>query len=240
MTLNIAIIYPELLGTYGDRGNALVLKHRAKLRDIESDIITVSPGDTLPNSADIYLLGGGEDNAQTLATDLLADQQSLLEQSIGKSLLIAICAGFQILGKQFPVVGGKIYRGLQMIDVSSQLGSPRIIGEVLTQCTIEGIGQLTGFENHGGRTSLGVNAKPLGKVLTGHGNGIETDNGFVDGYVSDNIIGTYLHGPIFARNPIFADYILTKAINIPAGSLAPIDNDPSIELHSQRLSAQHK
>lgn len=240
MTLNIALIYPELLGTYGDRGNALVLNHRAKLRDIEAEIVTVSPGDTLPDSADVYLLGGGEDNAQTLATDLLADQQSKLENAIEKSLLIAVCAGFQILGKQFPVAGGKIYRGLEVIDASAQIGSPRIIGEVVTQCSIEGVGQLTGFENHGGRTSLGVNAKPLGKVSSGLGNGIETGQGFVDGYVSKNIIATYLHGPVFARNPVFADYVLAKAMNVSLESLAPIPDDPSVELHERRLATQHK
>lgn len=237
MSLSIALIFPELLGTYGDKGNALVLQHRAKLRDIDSDITIVSPGDALPTSADIYLLGGGEDNAQILATDLIQDQIAKLESVIETAQLIAICAGFQILGKQFPIPDGKMRRGLDVIDVTTQVGAPRIIGEVVTECEIEGVSKLTGFENHSGRTALGTASKPLGKVKIGRGNGIETDSGFVDGYLSENIIGTYLHGPLFARNPAFADYVLAKATGTVIDTLNAVEDDRALQLHKERLKA---
>lgn len=236
MTLSIALIYPELLGTYGDRGNASVLAYRAKQRGIDAQVTVVSPGDTLPTTCDVYLMGGGEDNAQTLATDLLRNQQSQLNEALRSAQLIAICAGFQILGQQFPVAGDKFHAGLNMIDVTTVPGSPRIIGEVTTDCNIENIGVLTGFENHGGRTVLGESASPLGKVRKGFGNGIDL-NGYVDGYFSGNIISTYLHGPLFARNPQFADYILAKAINVDASSLSRIENDSAELLHKERTRA---
>ncbi len=233
MTFSIALIYPELLGTYGDRGNAMVLKHRAHLRNIDSEIITVSPGDSLPTSADIYLLGGGEDNAQTLATKLLREQQSVLEKALESSLLLAVCAGFQILGNKFPIANGKFHEGLEIIDVTTTHGTPRIIGELVTSCTIDGIDELTGFENHGGRTTLGTTAQPLGRVTSGMGNGINS----VDGFYSEHILATYLHGPVLARNPQLADYLLAKITQISLSELEPIANDVSEMLHRERLIA---
>ncbi|HMS24516.1 MAG TPA: glutamine amidotransferase [Acidimicrobiia bacterium] len=236
MTLTVALIYPQLLGTYGDRGNALVLQHRARLRDIDCDIVVVSPGDALVASADIYLLGGGEDNAQTLAADLLKKQQTTLEQALEKGYLLAVCAGFQILGHSFPIANGKFHDGLGMIDITTRHGSPRIIGELVTTCSIEGIGELTGFENHGGHTTLGKDAQPLGEVVHGRGNGVES-SGFVDGYRSDHIIATYLHGPVLARNPVLADYYLAQAMDVDLGDLVPIEDDPAEVLHRERLGA---
>jgi len=233
MTLSLALIYPELLGTYGDRGNALVLRHRARARDIDAKIIEVSPGDALPTSADIYLLGGGEDNAQTLATQMLHDQQAVLEKALKSSILFAVCAGFQILGRRFPIADGKFHDGLGIINVSTTHGSPRIIGELVTTCAIDGIGELTGFENHGGRTTLGDDEQALGVVTSGTGNGFNQ----VDGVVTENIIGTYLHGPALARNPLLADYLLTRATG--SAPLDTIDNDPAEVLHTERLAATH-
>ncbi len=237
MTLTVALIYPELLGTYGDRGNALVLQYRARLRNIDCDIVVVSPGDPLPQSADIYLLGGGEDNAQTLAADLLEEQHSTFEKALETGWLLAVCAGFQILGHTFPVADGKFHDGLGMIDVTTTHGTPRIIGELVTECLIEGMGALTGFENHGGHTTLGENAQPLGVVEHGRGNGVNSSHGYVDGYQSDHIIATYLHGPVLARNPLLADFFLAQATDININDLAEIENDPAELLHRERLGA---
>jgi CobQ-like glutamine amidotransferase family enzyme len=233
MTLTVALIYPELLGTYGDRGNALVLQHR----DIDCDIVVVSPGDALVASADIYLLGGGEDHAQTLAADLLREQQPLFEKALETGWLLAVCAGFQILGHMFPVADGKFHDGLGMIDVTTSHGTPRIIGELVTECLIDGMGELTGFENHGGHTTLGENARPLGVVEHGRGNGVNSSHGYIDGYQSEHIIATYLHGPLLARNPALADFFLAQATGVDPGDLAEIENDPSELLHRERLGA---
>lgn len=236
MAISIAIIYPEILGTYGDRGNALALKYRAKQRGIESEIIEVAAGDSLPAKCDIYMMGGGEDNAQTLATTLLAKEHKALTTITNESIILAICAGFQILGKQFPTTGQKLFKGLDLIDVTTIPGSPRIIGEVSSKCNISGIGLLTGFENHGGRTILGSNANALAQVQTGLGNGIElSSQKYVDGYYSNNIIATYMHGPLLARNPILCDYLISKITGIE--TLSPIENDTAIELHKERILA---
>ncbi|HQZ14781.1 MAG TPA: glutamine amidotransferase [Acidimicrobiia bacterium] len=237
MSVSIAIIYQDLLGTYGDRGNALALAYRAGLQNIDSEIVQVGPGDKIPKSCDIYLLGGGEDNAQTLATSLLLENKKTFENAIEKSLLVAICAGFQILGKQFPISDGKFHQGLDMIDATTQPGSPRIIGEVLTQSVIPEVGLLTGFENHGGRTILSNNANAFGTVISGMGNGIDTNSKFVDGYFSESIICSYLHGPLLARNPKLCDYILAKATNVNFSSLKETRDDTAAQLHSERLQA---
>ena len=236
MTISIAIIYPEILGTYGDRGNALAMQYRSQKRGIECEIIEVMAGDVLPEKCDIYMMGGGEDNAQTLATSLLSEQKSSLETIARDSIILAICAGFQILGKQFPTTGQKLYNGLEIIDVTTKSGNPRIIGEVKSKCIIPGIGELTGFENHGGRTILGPNSKPLGNVISGSGNGIELSNEeFIDGYYSNNIYATYMHGPLLARNPIFCDHLISKITCIE--TLSPIENDTAAKLHRERISA---
>ena len=237
MKISIAIIYQELLGTYGDKGNALALSHRAKLRGFDSEIIQVKPGDHIPTSCDIYLLGGGEDNAQTLATSLLLENKKTFLDAISNSQLIAICAGFQILGKQFPVGGGKFCAGLDIIDVITQPGEPRIIGEVITESVIPGVGKLTGFENHSGRTILSKNSQSLGNVLSGIGNGIDTEIGYVDGYYSDGIVGSYLHGPILARNPNLCDYFLGKSTNNDFREFSTIENDTSSALHEERINS---
>lgn len=235
--LSIALIYPELLGTYGDQGNARVLSYRCKKRNIENEIVRINAGDKIPTSCDIYLLGGGEDSAQTLATKLLSEQKSNLNKIVKTSYLLSICAGFQILGKQFPSTNGKLEAGLDLIDVTTKPGSPRIIGEVKTNCNIKNLGKLTGFENHGGRTILGSQETALGKVYEGQGNGISINETFVDGYLSEHIFCTYLHGPLLARNPLFADYLISKAIGVEMTSLAEIENDSSVILHDERLKA---
>lgn len=236
MTISIAIIYPEILGTYGDRGNALAMSYRANKRNIETEIIEIRANDVLPTSCDIYMLGGGEDNAQTLATNLLENQKDSLKTISNNSMILAVCAGFQILGKQFPTVEQKLFKGLDIIDVTTKCGTPRIIGEVITKCSISNVGELTGFENHGGRTILGPNSKPLGNVTHGKGNGVEmSDSQYCDGYFSEHIIGTYMHGPVLARNPKFCDYLISKITGIE--TLSPIISDTAMDLHRERISS---
>lgn len=233
--ISIAIIYPEILGTYGDRGNALTMSYRLNQRGYENEIIEIMAEDVIPSSCDIYMIGGGEDKAQTLATTMLLEQKKIIDDIANKSLILAVCAGFQILGKQFPIGEGKLFNGLDIIDVTTISGEPRIIGEVQSKCQIETVGELTGFENHGGRTILGSNAKALGKVTLGKGNGIElSTQDFVDGYYSNNIFATYMHGPLFARNPKFCDYLISKITGIE--TLSEIEKDTAIDLHKERLA----
>ena len=206
--IKIVRIHNELLGTYGDQGNAEVLAFRAKFHGITANIVDVSYNDDLPTNGDIYLLGGAEDAAQLLSLEALkrGDNLDILHMAIERgAVILAVCAGFQIIGNSF-VANGQEVDGLGLLDVTSVPGDKRFVGDIKTTSSVLGF-ELTGFENHMGRTILGPTAQAFGKVITGHGNG---DSKY-DGAVSGNIFGTYMHGPILARNPEFADLLLTRA-----------------------------
>jgi CobQ-like glutamine amidotransferase family enzyme len=206
--IKIVRIHNELLGTYGDQGNAEVLSFRAKFHGITTTIVDVNYNDPLPTNGDIYLLGGAEDAAQLLSLEALRrdDNLEVLNLAIERgAVILAVCAGFQIIGYKFWANGQEV-DGLGLLDVVSTPGDKRLVGDIKTISTVLGF-ELTGFENHMGRTILGPTAEAFGKVVTGHGNG---DSKF-DGAVYGNIFGTYMHGPILARNPEFADLLLTRA-----------------------------
>ena len=206
--IRIVRIHNELLGTYGDQGNAEVLAFRAKFHGITTTIIDVGYNDPLPTNGDIYLLGGAEDAAQLLSLEALqrGDNLNVLNFALERgAVILAVCAGFQIIGNTFWAAGAEV-NGLGLLDVASVPGDKRFVGDIKTTSTVLGF-ELTGFENHMGRTILGPTAQPFGKVVTGKGNG----DGKFDGAVSGNIFGTYMHGPILARNPEFADLLLTRA-----------------------------
>ena len=204
--INIVRIHNELLGTYGDQGNAEVLAFRGKFHGITGNIIDVGYNDPLPTNGDIYLLGGAEDSAQLLSLEAMQRDREVLDLVIERgAVILAVCAGFQIIGNSF-WANGKEVTGLGLLDVTTTPGDKRFVGDVRIKSTNLSI-DLTGFENHSGKTVLGSNATPFGKVESGHGNG----DGKYDGAVSANIFGTYMHGPILARNPEFADLLLTRA-----------------------------
>ena len=207
MRIKAVRIHNELLGTYGDRGNAEVLKFRGRFLGITVDIVDVSYLDRIPTDGDIYLLGGAEDAAQILSIEALHRDLETINLVIERgAIFLAVCAGFQLLGNTF-YADGKELKGLGLLDVDSTPGDRRFVGDIKTQFTGMDI-ELTGFENHAGQTVLGPNALPLGKVKVGFGNGDKK----YDGAINGNIFGTYLHGPILARNPEFADLLLNRAI----------------------------
>jgi len=197
--LNIALIYPELLGTYGDGGNALVLVERARRRGIEAQVIDVGIADEMPD-ASLYLLGGGEDGPQRLSADLLR-VSSFASRVRDGSFVVAVCAGLQILGTSFAIEGNDEFEGLGLVDVVTHRGTSRSVGELVVRV---GDQALVGFENHGGRTSLGADVAPLGSVERGRGN-----DGSVDGFTTSTIWASYAHGPMMAMNPWFADEVLS-------------------------------
>jgi len=204
--INIVRIHNELLGTYGDQGNAEVLVFRGKFHGITGNIIDVGYNDSLPTNGDIYLLGGAEDAAQLLSLQALQRDREVLDMVIERgAVILAVCAGFQIIGNRFWANNQEV-EGLGLLDVTTSPGDKRFVGDVKVKSTNLKI-ELTGFENHAGKTILGPTATPFGKVEVGFGNG----DGKFDGAVSGNIFGTYMHGPILARNPEFADLLLTRS-----------------------------
>ncbi|HLG68194.1 MAG TPA: hypothetical protein VKV36_10045 [Acidimicrobiales bacterium] len=236
--LTVAVVYPDLLGTYGDGGNGLVLARRAAWRGVTVDLVEAGSDRPLP-TADLYCLGGGEDLPQARAAALLAADPTF-GRAVGQgSVVLAVCAGFQIVGRLFPAADGRALPGLGLLDVATVKGTGRrAVGEVVAEpwpVGAEGaaLPTLTGFENHAGATSLGPEASPLAKVVTGVGNGAGDGT---EGAWSGRVVGTYLHGPVLARNPALADLLLLWALG-PGTWLAPLDDAEVAALRAARIGA---
>ncbi|MGE0880024.1 MAG: type 1 glutamine amidotransferase [Acidimicrobiia bacterium] len=230
--LTIVHVYPSLLGLYGDRGNTLVIAHRARAKGIGVDIVDVAPGQPVPQSADVYLIGGAEDAAQTAAVALLRDDGGLQRAADRGAVVFAVCAGFQILGDSFTASDRQV-GGLALLDVATDRLETRAVGEVSAAAVDLALPVLSGFENHGGRTVLGPDATPLARVTHGVGNGSAGTEGAVTGH----IVGTYLHGPVLARNPALADLLIGWALGRPFDG----GGDPVVAgLRDERLAAARK
>lgn len=229
--VRIALVLPDLLGTYGDRGNAAVLDRRLAWRGMSGEVVEVTADTPVPDSCDIYLLGGGEDVAQRAAVNWLLTHQGMSRAVDRGAVVLAVCAGFQMLGTEFTGLDGVSQPGLGLIDATSAPLPTKAIGEIVTAPS-QGTGstQLTGFENHRCGTELGPEQTPAGTVTRGVGNGF----GGVDGVVSGSVFGTYLHGPVLARNPELADILLARATDT---DLPPLEVDMITDLRQERIRA---
>ena len=244
--LTIGLVLPDVLGTYGDDGNALVLRERARRRGINADIRRITLNDEVPADCDVYTLGGGEDSAQIIAAARLAASPGLQAAAAGGRPIFAVCAGMQILGHTFHA-GGSECQGLSLIDVSTHPSPTRSIGELASVPTRAGVTRaltepLTGFENHLGATTLGADASALGKVTRGVGNGGDASGSgsgdTVEGVVQGSIIATYMHGPALARNPQLADLLLAQALGVELAELEPLEIPVIDRLRMERLGAK--
>lgn len=233
--VRVCLVFPELLGTYGDSGNATVLAQRLRWRGLPAEVVPVAAGTPVPAGCDIYVLGGGEDAPQTLATKGLAEQGLARAVDAG-AVVLAVCAGLQLIGTTFTAADGTVVDGVGLLDCATRPRGSRMIGELVVEPTgldaADGtpMPPLTGFENHGGITTLGAGARPLGAVVSGHGNGADNTEGAVAG----KVVGTYLHGPALARNPALADRLLSWVVGPSA--LGPIDDAIVDQLRSERLA----
>ena len=234
--VEIVLIYQSLLGIYGDRGNAIVLRQRLASRGIDAVLTEVEPGDVVPSTGAVYLLGGGEDAAQVSAVRGLKADGHIFGAVERGAVLFAVCAGYQIVGNTFTVgEHDDVIEGLGLLDVTTRRGNERAVGEILTQWTRpDGTESLvTGFENHGGFTTRGPDATPLARVEIGVGNA----NDGTEGAVQGKVIGTYPHGPVLARNPELADFLLELALG---RELDPLPRPEVDELRRQRIRAVRK
>jgi CobQ-like glutamine amidotransferase family enzyme len=228
--LRIVWLYPDLMSTYGDRGNLLILAHRARGRGIAVDPVQVRSGQRLPEHGDVYLLGGAEDGPQALAAQRLNADGGLHRAAESGAVVFAVCAGYQLLGGSFFAKGEK-HAGLTLLDLHSDRGPSRAVGELAGPIDPRlGLPTLTGFENHGGRTHLGPEVYPLARVTTGIGN-----DGSTEGAYRGRVLGTYSHGPALARNPALADLLLRWATG--AEHLPPLDDTWHGRLRAERLAA---
>ena len=210
MKLRICHLYGNLMNTYGDNGNLLMLQHRAKKLgyEVETTLISLEE-DFNPDDFDIVMFGGGQDYEQTVvAKDLQNKKDALIQYIEDDGVVVAICGGFQLLGRYYVNASGERLNGISAIDVCTNGQFPnRLIGDV--EIVNEEFGETyLGYENHIGRTYLGKNMKPLGKVGKGYGNN-EEDH--VEGCHYKNVFCSYFHGPILVRNQHLADRIIETA-----------------------------
>lgn len=230
MELNICHLYPDLLNVYGDVGNILILKHRAELRGIKVNILNNSLNDAFNvDDYDIVLFGGGQDFEQSIVSnDLSGAKKDALEKYIeaGK-VLIAICGGYQLLGKYYTAPNGEKINGLGILDIYTESGDTRFIGN--TVIYNEDFNEYyVGFENHSGRTEIN-GLKPLGKCVHGYGN--NGSDGY-EGCIYKNTYCTYFHGSLLAKNPELADRFISTALSLKYGkeiTLEPLDDSFEIK-----------
>jgi CobQ-like glutamine amidotransferase family enzyme len=231
--LRVAVVFPDLLGTYGDGGNGLILARRAEWRGRRAELLQAVSDRPVPD-ADVYCVGGGEDGPQVRAARTLIDDGTLAARVEDGAVVLAVCAGFQIVGRSFPGADGEAHEGVGLLDMQTVKGEgPRAVGEVVAEPVgLRDLPVLTGFENHGGRTTLGTGTVALGQVTHGVGNG---DGG--EGAVSGRVVGTYLHGPVLARNPDLADLLLSWALGEEVPDLPALDDAAADSLRAERLDA---
>jgi len=234
VTFTVGWLYPDLMNIYGDRGNILTLLKRAEWHGLEPRLVELGRGAaTEMQDVDVFFFGGGQDREQALIYDDLREykQESLLRAVDDGAQILAVCGGYQLLGHYYQTAEGERFDGIAMLDVKTEAGKKRFIGDVVVQTGIEGMvpDTLVGFENHSGRTFLGPGAQRLGKVLMGKGN---NGSDKTEGAVQGNIIGTYLHGSLLPKNPHLADHLIGKALKRRGdGALSHLDDSAELAAH---------
>jgi CobQ-like glutamine amidotransferase family enzyme len=230
--LRLVWIYPDLLSTYGDRGNVLVLERRARLRGLPVELLEVNSDQRVPPDGHIYLMGGGEDLPQTLATRRLQADGGLHQAVRQGAVLFAVCAGYQMLGVEFGGADDQAVAGLGLLDIRSGRGERRAVGEIVADVDPAlNVPVLSGFENHQGVTRLGPRVRPLARTTLGVGNGDGTEGAY-----AGRVLGTYLHGPALVRNPGLADLLLSWVVG-PLPPLPPQAEELAVRLREERLAA---
>ena len=234
--VRVALVLPDLLGTYGDGGNVTVLVRRLQWRGIDAETVRATLETGVPDDCDVYVVGGGEDSPQSLAARVLGESRALHRAVDRGAVVLGVCAGLQLLGREIVDQAGVRHEGLGLLDVTSAPLPARAVGEVVAKPVVDGLGEtLTGFENHGLGTTLGPDAAPLAQVQHGVGNG---DAARTEGVIAGRVVGTYLHGPVLPRNPELADLLLSWVLG---QELAPLRLPVVEQLRERRIAAgQHR
>lgn len=229
--LRIVSVFPDLLGTYGDGGNVRVLAQRLTMRGVPVDVVSVPLTCEVPADGQLYVLGGGEDDAQVQALQSLRAGQLSAAVERGAHVL-AVCAGLQLLGTAFTGADAVRHEGLGLLDAETTRLPARVVGDVIGQFSAElGLPALNGFSNHGGGTVLGPAARPLATVTKGFGNDGTARS--AEGALQGTIVASYLHGPLLARNPALADWLLEQVLD---RELPPLPAGPPEALHAERTA----
>jgi CobQ-like glutamine amidotransferase family enzyme len=236
-TLRVCALYPDLMNIYADRGNLLVLERRCAWRGIGFELSASGLGEELdPDGADLFYIGGGQDRDQSrCARDLASIKRDALHAAAAReAVVLAVCGGYQLLGHSYQL-GAQTLPGVGLVDLeTARSEGPRLIGNVAIEVELAaGVRRvLAGFENHAGRTVLGDEATPLGRVLRGHGN--NGSDGW-EGVRAGSVIGTYLHGPLLPKNVWFADWLIRTALGL--AELAGLDDRLEDAAHAEARRA---
>lgn len=235
-SLTICHLYPDLMNLYGDRGNILALRKRCEWRGIDSTVEQVSMGDRFDAERyDIVFMGGGQDYEQEIIqSDLFGEKQEAIRRAVESDVVfLAICGGYQLLGKYYQTHEGSRLACLDICDWHTEAGRKRLIGNLVFETELPGTGPLkvVGFENHSGKTWLGKGVQPLGKVLSGNGN--NGTDGF-EGAIWRNVHASYSHGSLLPKNPSFTDHLLTLALKRRYPDFIALTKlDDSLETHAR-------
>lgn len=241
LKLNIAHLYPELLNIYGDMGNIYALKKRCEWRNIEIEIHNINTGcDINPELFDIYFIGGGQDKQQIdVAKEMQKQKENLKQAAEDNAVMLAICGGYQLLGKYYLPHEGDKLDGIGILNAYTIAGDKRFIGNVTVKSNFLSPETIVGFENHSGLTYLEEGTTPIGTVITGNGN---NGKDFTEGARYKNVFGTYLHGSLLPKNPQFTDYLITLALNKKYNCAIELDKlDDTLEniAHKEALTRKY-
>lgn len=208
MKLTIGWLYAATMNIYGDRGNVIALRRRAEWRGIPVDVHEIGLGDPIPPAVDLFFWGGGQDQEQDgVARDMAGDKGNTLRAAVDDgAALLAVCGGYQLLGHEFRPHAAEPQPGIGLFDAVSVAGPERFIGNVVVDSQW---GELVGFENHSGLTTLSPGAQPMGRVRIGRGN---NGRDGTEGAIYRNAVGCYLHGSVLPKNPALADWLIARAL----------------------------
>jgi CobQ-like glutamine amidotransferase family enzyme len=235
-TLRLCHLYPGEMNIYADRGNIAVLERRLAWRGLALKVTELGLGDRIdPGRYDLFYLGGGQDRDQAVvADDMVATKAEGLHAAVADgAAVVCVCGGFQLAGHGYTGADGSRMPGVGILDLDTIAGPTRLIGDLVIEADLDGERhRLVGFENHAGRTRLGPGCRPLGRVVSGHGNNGD-DGG--EGGVSGRVVGTYLHGPLLPKNPWLADRLIAWGLAHATGTepeLDPLDDSLEVAAHA--------
>lgn len=230
--LRILQLYPNEMNIYGDRGNVLTLVRRSEWHGFTPEVIYLDPGKPFPSDVDIIVGGGGQDSGQDkVQDDLLRIASELHKLADAGAPMVMVCGLYQLFGKFFKTAEGKTIQGIGIFDAETVAGPTRMIGNIILDTPF---GEVIGYENHSGQTFLGAGTQPFGKVRKGAGNNGQDGT---EGTVYKNVYGTYLHGSLLPKNPVFADELIKQAALKKFGEFTPAPIDDSLTEQARKVAA---
>lgn len=228
MAVKIVHLYPEEMNLYGDKGNVICLKKRLEARNYKVDVINVGMGERIPDF-DILFIGGGQDKEMSIVRrDVRRKAEELSYYIHSEKTVLAICGGYQLLGEYYKTSSAQVIELSGALPFFTEGAKQRLIGNVVFESQF---GKIVGFENHSGKTYIANELCPLGRVISGFGNNGEDGT---EGVLYKNTFGTYAHGPVLPKNPIFADEIIKRALQV--NELPNIDDELENLCHNSLVS----